>query len=279
MVDHDQVNASFHPISVTLKDKSGKQVTEQLLFCVQHRPLQTNEQVRLDYGPRYGLSAEGQPPPQAVVKSEDSAPHRIPPATPGFMPAPQPSNDPRWLRVQAESMAALDRNMANAHGRIAAQGGRVASNDGAGLNCLIFSLLQHATRDYNPPGPEMLHQANRLRAELQLGDGMLYPDTPETQRLVERLRGDYRNFNVQVVQPAPDGSLIPVTHYGAAQGPQDSHIFYILQGGNHFEAAFVPNPQNQQQQEPQQQPPQRAGRRRRVSPPTDTQQQKNRRLD
>jgi hypothetical protein len=125
----------------------------------------------------------------------------------------------------------------------------------------------------------MLHQANRLRAELQLGDGMLYPDTPETQRLVERLRGDYRNFNVQVVQPAPDGSLIPVTHYGAAQGPQDSHIFYILQGGNHFEAAFVPNPQNQQQQEPQQQPPQRAGRRRRVSPPTDTQQQKNRRLD
>jgi len=249
-VDHARTNASFHPIAVKLKDKNGAEVTEKMLFCVQHYPLGLMEQVRLDYGPQYVLSEEGPPLSQAMVKSEDSAPTRVPPPTTGFLPAPRPTNDPGALAYEAETMAALDANMERAHALIGQNHGTIAHNDGAGMNCLIFALIQTARDDYGEHPrqwwAQMQQEANDLRRAARLPDGMLLPDTPGIERLVALIEARYNTtFRVEVAQPDVNGLLLGFHGLGSLQAPQARRRF-ILQGGNHFEAAWVPYSNYQQ---------------------------------
>jgi hypothetical protein len=148
-------------------------------------------------------------------------------------PAPQPTNDPRALAAVQRTVEAVNLNMDRARAQLSEGGAAVAPNQGQGLNCLILSLLQHATRTYTLPEESMVRTAERLRTELHLGHGMLLPDDPKFVMLVNRINEDYpdAHLNVTVAVPHADGGFIPMRYDN-----RNANRVLVLQGGHHYEA-------------------------------------------
>ncbi|PMS22032.1 type III effector protein [Trinickia dabaoshanensis] len=120
---------------------------------------------------------------------------------------------------------------------------RAAYNSGHGMDCLIISLLQHATGRYGPESePELVGLAARYRAQLTLshpeieqGDRMLYDDEPALEALIRSINRDYQaDMNVQLITPSTDG---PVRFQTSALG---SHPVGVVMFGNHFQAVHRP---------------------------------------
>jgi hypothetical protein len=150
--------------------------------------------------------------------------------------APQHTSDPRALQAQNDTIQAVEARMPFAQAQLEQHGARVAWNGGERLNCLILSLLQHATATYTPPNEQMLQTADQLRTQLRLGDGMLYSDDRRFGRLVDRINEIYRDahLNVTVAIPASGGGFI-ATNYNSLE---TNHVL-VLQGGLHYQAVTM----------------------------------------
>jgi hypothetical protein len=181
-------------------------------------------------------------------------------ATHGDMPAARPEAAFRPRPAQTVSAAAAgepqttpaladQRDMMLGAGRtetlqwFAQRGIRAAYNSGHGMDCLIISLLQHATGRYDPESePEMAELAGQYRAELaqshpeiEQGDRMLYDDEPAVEALIRTINRDYHaDMNVQLITPSADG---PVRFQASALGTQPVGVVMF---GNHFQAVHRP---------------------------------------
>lgn len=123
------------------------------------------------------------------------------------------------------------------------RGIRAAYNSGSRMDCLIISLLQHATGRYDSASePELARMAAHYRAqlaqtypEIQQGDRMLYDDELAFEALIRTVNRDYRaDMNVQLITPSSDG---PVRFQTSELGTQPVGIVMF---GNHFQAVHQP---------------------------------------
>ena len=114
-----------------------------------------------------------------------------------------------------------------------------AYNSGHGMDCLIISLLQHATGRYDTQAePELAARAAGYRAqlaqtypEIEQGDRMLYDDEPAVEALIRAINEDHQvDMNVQLITPSADG---PVRFQPSALG---SEPVGVVMFGNHFQA-------------------------------------------
>lgn len=114
-----------------------------------------------------------------------------------------------------------------------------AYNSGHGMDCLIISLLQHATGRYDREfEPELAERAGRYRAELaqdhpeiEQGDRMLYDDESAIAALIQTINRDFHaDMNVHLITPTTDG---PVRFQPSQLGSQPVGIVMF---GNHFQA-------------------------------------------
>lgn len=204
-------------------------------------------------------------------------------ATHGDTPAarPQAAFRPRPAQAEAEAAGAAgepsthpelqaQRNMMMGAGRAETlqwfeqRGIHAAYNSGHGMDCLIISLLQHATGRYDARSePELAELAGHYRAELaqnhpeiQQGDLMLYDDESAVAALIRTINRDFRaDMNVHLITPTPDGPVRfqpsqlgsqPVgivmfgNHFQAVHRPADD--IPQIEGGREHDAATVPNP-------------------------------------
>jgi hypothetical protein len=176
--------------------------------------------------------------------------------TPGDTPAARPAAAFRPRPAQAASTQAAQepdsnpalneqREMMMGAGRAETlqwfeqRGIRAAYNSGHGMDCLIISLLQHATGRYAAESePELAELAGRYRAqlaqtfpEIEQGDRMLYDDEPAVEALIQTINRDYQaDMNVQLIMPSADG---PVRFQASALG---AHPVGVVMFGNHFQA-------------------------------------------
>jgi hypothetical protein len=125
----------------------------------------------------------------------------------------------------------------------AQHGIRAADNSGhASMDCLIISLLQHATGRYDAQSePLLAAQASRYREamareypEIEAGDRMLYDDEPAVAALMQRINRDYgASMNLQLIMPSIDG---PVRFQASRLGTDPVGIVMF---GNHFQAVHM----------------------------------------
>jgi hypothetical protein len=167
-----------------------------------------------------------------------------------FRPRPaQAASADRPGESQASPALADQRNMMMGTGRAETlqwfeqRGIRAAYNSGHGMDCLIISLLQHATGRYDTESePELAELAGRYRAqlaqnfpEIDEGDRMLYDDELAIEALIRTINRDYHaDMNVQLITPSTDG---PVRFQPSQLGSQPVGIVMF---GNHFQAVHRP---------------------------------------
>ncbi|MGN6316129.1 MAG: hypothetical protein ACTHNR_07570, partial [Trinickia sp.] len=187
----------------------------------------------------------------------------IPAARPEAAFRPRPAQTPSTAATEQEPAvnSALDaqRDMMMGEGRaetlqwFGQRGISAAYNSGSGMDCLIISLLQHATGRYDRASePELAETAARYRAqlaqaypEIEQGDRMLYDDEPALEELIRTVNRDYRaDMNVQLITPSADG---PVRFQASALGAQPVGIVMF---GNHFQAVHRPADAVQETAEP-----------------------------
>jgi hypothetical protein len=174
----------------------------------------------------------------------------IPAARPesAFVPRPEQAaipmaerNEPRELERQRDMMMGAGRDETL---RWFAQHGIVAADNSghASMDCLIISLLQHATGRYDAQAePRLAAQAARYREalageypEIERGDRMLYDDEPAVATLLRRINRDYGvSMNLQLIMPSADG---PVRFQASALGTDPVGIAMF---GNHFQAVHA----------------------------------------
>lgn len=167
-----------------------------------------------------------------------------------FRPRPAQSASTRAVG-EPETSPALEaqRDMMMGAGRdetlrwFAQRGISAAYNSGHGMDCLIISLLQHATGRYDTESePELAALAARYRAqlaqtypEIEQGDRMLYDDEPAVEALIRAVNRDYHaDMNVQLIMPRADG---PIRFQASELGAQPVGIVMF---GNHFQAVHRP---------------------------------------
>ncbi|WP_181885310.1 ankyrin repeat domain-containing protein [Trinickia dinghuensis] len=148
---------------------------------------------------------------------------------------------------------------------LAENGIEAVHNSGNGLNCLIISLLQHATGRYGREDEGALaDEARRYRdalvahghGEIMRDDGapeMLHADEPAVVRLLEWIQRDHgKRLALNLVMPEiVDGPDDTGRHVGLFRVPPrdsseqqhaDAHPIAIVQFGNHFEALRAVQP-------------------------------------
>jgi hypothetical protein len=270
-VDRRQTNASMQKVTVELKNKWGVWNFEKAIFAIQHGK---GVQVILDYGGQYRLSQERPPAHAPAVKpepherllspeTERSVPSRlmspVSRLSPGAASAgainarvvargviqddPAEDTDPRSLEFRRAEEAAIEAGASIARQNLKSEGREIAPNDGSGLNCLIFSLLQHARQDYRNPGQAMRNEAEVIRSELRLGEGMLLPDNRDFLRLLQRINRDLpaqQMMQVQFNVPDSQGELD-----GLIYGGDNPRLVHVLQRSRHYEAIYTPPVQRQ----------------------------------
>ncbi|MHA6904733.1 type III effector protein [Ralstonia syzygii subsp. celebesensis] len=125
-----------------------------------------------------------------------------------------------------------------------ARGIEAAHNSGAtNMDCLIISLLQHASGQYGADAEPLLaeqaqhyrQELSRAHPEIMTGDRMLYDDEPAIQTLLQTLNEHYRvSMDLQLVLPTVDGPVrLPSRKTG------DDPVGVVL-FGNHFQALHKP---------------------------------------
>lgn len=174
----------------------------------------------------------------------------IPAARPerAFVPRPEQAalpmaarNEPLELEQQRDMMMGAGRDETLRW--FAQHGIQAADNSGhASMDCLIISLLQHATGRYDAQAePRLAAHAARYREalageypEIERGDRMLYDDEPAVAALLRRINRDYGvSMNLQLIMPSADG---PVRFQASALGMDPVGIVMF---GNHFQAVHA----------------------------------------
>ncbi|VWB89021.1 hypothetical protein BLA15816_04280 [Burkholderia lata] len=113
------------------------------------------------------------------------------------------------------------------------------NSGGASMDCLIISLLQHASGHYElQHEPQLVAIATRYRTalgqahpEIDAGDRMLYDDEPAVATLMEMINRDYGvSMDLHLVLPTIDGP-VRIQSAGTGSDPVGIVIF-----GNHYQA-------------------------------------------
>lgn len=142
--------------------------------------------------------------------------------------------------VQQRGMRVGSQDADATHQWLDARGIAAAPNSGAtSMDCLIISLLQHATGSYDAASePALAREAARYRTALALqhpeilsGDRMLYADEPATGALIKMINETQQvSLQLQMVLPTDDGPVrLPSPETG--RNPVGVVLF-----GNHFQA-------------------------------------------
>ncbi len=142
--------------------------------------------------------------------------------------------------VQQRGMLVGSQDADATHQWLNARGIAAAPNSGAtSMDCLIISLLQHATGSYDAASePALAREAARYRTALALqhpeilsGDRMLYADEPATSALIKMINETQQvSLQLQMVLPTDDGPVqLPSPETG--RNPVGVVLF-----GNHFQA-------------------------------------------
>lgn len=129
---------------------------------------------------------------------------------------PRPAGDPHAEAVVQQRRMLVGSQGADAtHQWLEARGIAAAPNSGAtSMDCLIISLLQHATSRYDAASePALAREAARYRTALALqhpeilsGDRMLYADEPVTGALIKMINETQQvSLQLQMVLPTDDG--------------------------------------------------------------------------
>lgn len=165
------------------------------------------------------------------------------PASAAFQPRPDGATHAEAV-AQQRAMLVGGQHADATHQWFNARGIAAAPNSGAtGMDCLIISLLQHASGRYDAAAePLLAEQArhdrealSRVHPEIQRGDGMLYDDEPAIRTLLQMLNERYGvSLDPQLVLPSTDGPVrLP------SQGAGDHPVGIVL-FGNHFQALHKP---------------------------------------
>ncbi len=114
---------------------------------------------------------------------------------------------------------------------------KVAHNNGSGLNCLIISLLMHASGNYGNQHSDLAayyrEKLVQRFPEIRVGE-MLYSDNPAYKWLVGEINKDFRvSLDVQFIQSEENGRpyMIPAIQTGLNK-------VIILDYGGHYEAVY-----------------------------------------
>ncbi len=123
---------------------------------------------------------------------------------------------------------------------LATHGIETVPNSGAGMNCLLIALLQHATGRYDKEyEPKLADEAQKCRAVLEQAhpeiaelDRMLYADEPAIKTALAYINTRCgANLDVHWVEPHADGHPVRWLRSSTGQDP-----VAIIRFGNHFEA-------------------------------------------
>jgi hypothetical protein len=123
---------------------------------------------------------------------------------------------------------------------LARHGIETVPNSGSGMNCLLISLLQHATGRYDKASePELAEEAERCRMflkeahpEIEASDRMLYADEEAIASALTYINIRCgANLDVHWVEPHADGHAVRWLRSGTGEEP-----VAIIRFGNHFEA-------------------------------------------
>ena len=120
------------------------------------------------------------------------------------------------------------------------EGYRIVRNSGGNNNCLLISLLQHATGDYTSQHSEKAAYYKSILEEQSKGDlgrlDSLYSDTPLITALIKRIGQDHGRHDLSVNFCFPDieGNLAQ-RNVGSGTNP-----VWIFDQGGHFEAVLPP---------------------------------------
>ncbi|MCH8622466.1 hypothetical protein [Undibacterium sp. TS12] len=165
-----------------------------------------------------------------------------------ILPTPRSQGDARSENRAAQAVAEERNRMAQLMPKVEswmkARNIAIVPNNGDGLNCLIISLLQHATKDYGSQHTEM---ATKLRAAVQnkfpeVGNNMLYSDDVPFKALVNSINKKFNvSMNVLIAQPHESGT--PVVLPTNRTGTDD---VVIIQKGAHYEAVTMASGANLQ---------------------------------
>ncbi|MGA3704709.1 type III effector protein [Ralstonia nicotianae] len=154
---------------------------------------------------------------------------------------PRPAGDPHAEAVVQQRRMLVGSQGADAtHQWLEARGIAAAPNSGAtSMDCLIISLLQHATSRYDAASePALAREAARYRTALALqhpeilsGDRMLYADEPATGALIKMINETQQvSLQLQMVLPTDDGPV-------QLPSPKTGHDpVGVVLFGNHFQA-------------------------------------------
>jgi hypothetical protein len=232
-------------------------------------PVQDDAAVRHDTSaPEHGQAPEGTEPPTPrfaphpatlalrdipqLGHSELATHGETPAARPqaAFRPRPAPAASAEGSDAPAmHPVLAAQREMMMGAGRAETlqwfeqRGIHAAYNSGHGMDCLIISLLQHATGRYDRESePELAELAGHYRAELarnhpeiQQGDLMLYDDETAIATLIQTINRDFSaDMNLHLITPTADG---PVRFQPSQLGSQPVGVVMF---GNHFQAVHRP---------------------------------------
>lgn len=138
------------------------------------------------------------------------------------------SEQRQWTDVEDKARAEMAAPNALFRAYLEKSNIRVAKNNGNKLNCLIISLLQHATGNYDDPNPAA---AAKYRAMID-HDDMLYSDDDDFAKIVAAINKDY-NVDMNVLCVRADEAGIPFFE-GDLQTGKDKVV--IWNQGMHYEA-------------------------------------------
>ncbi|WP_194722576.1 hypothetical protein [Noviherbaspirillum malthae] len=115
----------------------------------------------------------------------------------------------------------------------------VATNRGTGLNCLLISLLQHATGEYGEEfEPLFSVAAEVIREALNIPSGMLYSDDVTASRIINWINTEY-GTNMALIEVQANELGQPVITTPPERIPDDGDKVVIWQQGIHFEALYA----------------------------------------
>lgn len=138
------------------------------------------------------------------------------------------SEQRQWANVEDKARAEMGGPNALFKAHLEQSNIRVAMNNGDRLNCLIISLLQHATGNYDDPSPAA---AAKYRAMID-HDDMLFSDDGDFAEIVAAINKDY-NVDMNVLCVRADEEGVPFFE-GDFQTGKDNVV--IWNQGMHYEA-------------------------------------------
>jgi hypothetical protein len=140
------------------------------------------------------------------------------------------------IREAVSSMAAGNEKFRN---WLAANNIEAVPNRGRGLNCLIISLLQHATGAYGSEYERgFADKAQQYRHTLGIDPGMLYSDERSVSAIVDAINREFE-IDLGLVEVQSNELGLPFIATPLDSLPKQANKVVVWQQGDHFEALYA----------------------------------------